>query len=194
MISIVYHDPGDEIGHLMVQDLVASLRSYLKVDARAVPMSLVEEEEKPFREGEMVYSLLPFRGGHLATVIEKAEASRALYTGKIPLETIASSLARQLKGCGEITLLYWKAKRFVKEQEEDLSFISKSLEETLKAHVTLETNVEKARGCIAVLTLLPGRVTKKALELHGKDRVKVPFLFDIIKEELIKHIREAIKS
>ena len=194
MLAIVYHDPGDESGHEMVRELARKVEEVSGVRVRALPMSFVEETEKPFNRGELVYSLIPFRGGHLATIIEKTRESGALYIGKIPLEIISMSLVKSLKGCEKDTLLYWKAKRFVNEQREDLGSLVKSIKENLGVDVDLETDVAKASGCIAVLTLLPGRVTRKALELHGHSSVKIPFLFRAIEEEIVKHVTGVLES
>lgn len=194
MLAIVYHDPGDELGHEMVRGLARKLATISGVEVRALPMSFVEETEKPFNEGELVYSLIPFRGGHLATVIEKAGKSGAKYIGKIPLEAIAEGLVEALKGCREASLLYWKAKRFVEEQREDLEFLARSVRERLGINVNLETDATKASGCIAVLTLLPGRVTRKALDTHGHDKVRMPYLFKAIEEEIVKHVSGILET
>ncbi len=85
MLAIVYHDPGDESGHEMVRELARKVEEVSGVRVRALPMSFVEETEKPFNRGELVYSLIPFRGGHLATVIDKAEKTVAKYIGNITL-------------------------------------------------------------------------------------------------------------
>ncbi len=161
-LVLVYHDPGDPRGVDMMEAMASRLSKRLGLEAVAVPMSDVEEGRHGFRKGDLVVALLPARGGHLATVLEEAEKSGARAVGPIPASVLAEGLSRALEGCREILMVYWPAKRFREEQEEDLRAIASSLENSLDAKVALVPREEFRCGeCMASTTLLPGRVTKR---------------------------------
>ena len=192
-IVIVYHEPGDPRGVDMVEALASRIGQSLGVEAIAVPMKRVEEGEHGFRKGDLVVSLLPARGGHLYTVVEAAREVGALHFGPIPYNVIAQGLARRLSGCSRVSLVYWPAKRFVKEQREDLEAISMELSKLLGADVRLvEIDRVECSECMAATSLFPGRVSK-AISKCGLAK-SVGYLFEAIEELLPAWVESLYKS
>ncbi len=160
-LIVVYHDPGREEGHGIARSLAAEAGEVLGVKWQAVPISVVEEGRQDFRRGDTVAALLPFRGGHWATVREAAlEAGSRAY--RIPVEVAAWGAAEALRGagCSEVVVLYWPAKRFVEEQREDLERLKSLLASATGARVG-EARVGELRcgECTVATSMLPGRLT-----------------------------------
>ncbi|MDM7274929.1 MAG: hypothetical protein P3X22_002230 [Thermoprotei archaeon] len=192
MIVLIYHDPGLSEGHTMMVRMAEKLRSKLGVDVRAYPISSIEEGSAMVRQGDIVFALLPFRGGHLSTVEEYVNEAKALMAGKIPLEIIAKNVVRRLEGCEKVTVLYWKAKRRVEDQLEDLNFITSRIRELLgnvEVRLALSCN-SNCEGCVVVASLLPGRLTVEASS-KGLD-VRVPYLLALIEDDIISWIEETV--
>ena len=160
-LIVVYHDPGREEGHALARSLAREAAEALGVEWQAIPISVVEEGRQDFRKGDVVAALLPFRGGHWATVREAAvEAGSLAY--RIPVEVAAWGAAEALKrlSCSDVVVLYWPAKRFVEEQREDLERLKKLLASATGASVG-EARVGELRcgGCTVATSMLPGRLT-----------------------------------
>lgn len=188
-LILVFHDPGLTEGLKMIEDLVSRLAHQGKFEVIAYPISDIEREVASIGEGDLVFSLLPFRGGHLMQVIEYASKRGALEVYKLPLHLIARRVVEKLEGCRSVTILYWKAKRFIEEQEEDLRFIASTVEKSLGGEVKLATRCEDriCDGCVVVTSLLPGRLTVEALKSGGE--VRVPFLLEILRDDIVAWIK-----
>ncbi|MCE4599586.1 MAG: hypothetical protein F7C81_05255 [Desulfurococcales archaeon] len=193
-LYLVYHDPGDPRGIDLIDEIARRVEKLSGVKVYNIKISVVEELDTPFEENSMVYALLAFRGGHLATTIEKAYASRACYIGKLPVELIARGISKQLRGCDSILIVYRKAKRFTEEQSQDLKILSEQLSKLTGARVRIShvINSDDSDQCIVVTTLMPGRISTKALEAYD-NRVKIPHLLPTITEDIILDILERIR-
>jgi hypothetical protein len=99
---------------------------------------------------------------------------------------ISDGLVERLKGCRSVILLYWKAKRMVDEQSSDITKLINNIKSRLGINeVRASTFCEACESfdCIAVLSVLPGRLTARALRFGS--RLRVPFLMDAIKDRLM---------
>ena len=189
-LVIVYHDPGDKRGVEIAEEMASRAGSTLGVEAVAIPMSTVEEGAHGFRSGDVVVALLPARGGHLQTVIEEAGKAGAVAVGPIPAEVLARGMAERLKGCREVDLIYWPAKRFRGEQEEDLSRLAREIAKLTGANVKLTPREEiRCSECMASTTLLPGRVTRRIDSCNPK--AKVGYLAEAAMEDIVSWVVEA---
>lgn len=164
-LVLVYHDPGLEEGHSIARRVAQLAASMSGVKTwRAVPISLVEEGEHGFTEGDLVAALLPFRGGHWTTVREEALKAGATPV-RIPVEAATAPAALRLaplcNGKSEVTVLYWPAKRFVEEQRRDLETLAGLVEEATGCRAVLLSIKEKRCGDLTLSTsMLPGRLTR----------------------------------
>lgn len=171
-LVLVYHDPGDGEGHSIARRVAQLAASMAGVEAwRAIPISLVEEGRHGFSKGDLVAALLPFRGGHWATVREEALKAGAVPV-KIPVEVAAAPAALRLAPhCGgkrEVAVLYWPAKRFVEEQRRDLEALAGLIEEAAGCRAVLLSIEEKRCGDLTISTsMLPGRLTRFIREECG---------------------------
>jgi hypothetical protein len=186
---LVFHDPGLSEGLKLVEDLVSRLSQQVRFKIIAYPISDVERGVAGIEEGDVVFALLPFRGGHLVQVTDYALGRRALGVYKIPLDLIARRVVERLEGCRSATLLYWRAKRFVEEQEEDLKFIASTIKRSLGVEVRLASSCEDrvCDGCLVVTSLLPGRLTLEALRSGGE--VRIPYLLEILGDDVVAWIK-----
>ncbi|GBF09738.1 hypothetical protein apy_14630, partial [Aeropyrum pernix] len=93
----------------------------------------------------------------------------------IPPSLTARALAPAFKGCRELGIVYWPAKRFKEEQREDLGEIASRLAAATGARVELVSISDvKCLECMASSSLLPGRASR-AVESCQPSR-KVPYL------------------
>jgi len=183
-IVLVYHDPGLNEGFKLIDGLASKIEMLTRLKVSSYPISSIEEETADIGDGDVVFALLPFRGGHLAQVREYATKRGALLAGKIPLDIIARRVAEKLLGCRSVTILYWKAKRFIEEQEEDLRSLVSYIRDATGVEVELKTSCSGGcSGCIVVSSFLPGRLTLEALESGGD--VRVPYLFELVEEDIV---------
>ena len=187
---LVFHDPGLSEGLKLVEDLVSRLSQQVRFKIIAYPISDVERGVAGIEEGDVVFALLPFRGGHLVQVTDYALGRGALGVYKIPLDLIARRVVERLYDCTSVTLLYWRAKRFVEEQEEDLKFIASTIKRGLGVEVRLASSCEDrvCDGCLVVTSLLPGRLTLEALRSGGE--VRVPYLLEILGDDIVAWIKD----
>jgi len=160
-LVIVYHDPGRSEGHMVIRELGALAGEALGVEWTATPISAVEEGSSPIGRGDVVAALIPFRGGHWASVKAAAEAVGAK-AYRIPVEVAARGAAERLKSmkCRGVAVLYWPAKRFAGEQARDVARLRRLLERVVGAP-TVEAPVGRLRcgDCTLAATMLPGRLT-----------------------------------
>ena len=187
---LVFHDPGLSEGLKLVEDMVLKLSQQVEFKVLAYPISDIERGVAGIEEGDVVFALLPFRGGHLVQVTDYALKKGALGVYKIPLDLIAKRVVERLEGCKSTTLLYWKAKRFIGEQEEDLMFIASTVERSLGVEVKLATSCEDSvcDGCLVVTSLLPGRLTLEASRSGGE--VRIPYLLEILGDDIVAWIKD----
>ncbi len=188
-IIVVFHDPGSSEGLKMIEDLISKVAQDVRFEILAYPISYIEKGVADIKNGDLVFALLPFRGGHLIQVVEYAFIRGAFGVYRIPLDLIAKRILERLKGCTSVTLLYWRAKRFVEEQEEDLRFIASVIEEGLGGKVRFATGCEDhlCSGCLVVTSLLPGRLTLEVLRSGGD--VRVPFLLEVLRDDIVAWIK-----
>ncbi|MEM4559130.1 MAG: hypothetical protein QW208_04195 [Acidilobaceae archaeon] len=187
-VILIYHDPGLSEGFKLIDDLREDLARELNLEIVAYPISSIEDMSADIRSGDLVFSLIPFRGGHYAQIIEYTSSRGARLAGKIPTDIIAKSLVDYLRGCSKVTVLYWKAKRYIEEQLEDLNSICRFIENYLNVKVAISTGCsEYCDGCIVVSSLLPGRLTVEALG-SGYD-VRVPYLLATIRDLVVGWIK-----
>ncbi len=196
-LVIVYHDPGDESGHGLVDSLLSRACEGLGLECSKVVISAVEEGRADFRQGDLVYALFLGRGGHFETVREAVEAAGAVLLGSIPPRIVAEALKTRLEGCNSVDLAYWPAKRFVERHLSDLEEARRILEESLGVPVSLKTKCEGCNAeCIVGYTLMPGKLSKRVESMEAK--VKIPFLLPLLEDALATHIKslaaEALKA
>lgn len=191
-LVIVYHDPGDPLGHGMVEALANEASQRLGVPVEAVTISRIEEGRYRPPRGSAVYALFIARGGHVETVAEATRGSGALFLGSIPPRVTAEALSTALKGCGSVALVYWPAKRFVERQMGDLEEIRSRLEGLIGAPVVLRTGCSPCpEECVAPLTLMPGRLSRRIKEAVGA-RARVSHLLPLIHKRVLDHIEESL--
>ena len=190
-IILVYHDPGLNEGYKIIEDLVLDVRKAANLDVLACPISTIEAGGLCVDEGDLVFALLPFRGGHLEQVRRYTVERGGVFAGKIPLELIAEQVLRSLQGCSTVVILYWRAKRFVEEQEEDLRYLGKIIEENLAAKVFYKTSCdEECYGkCVVVTSLLPGRLT---IEASRYGDVRIPYLMVTLRDVIVSWIQDYV--
>ncbi|MEB3862350.1 MAG: hypothetical protein GSR84_09065 [Desulfurococcales archaeon] len=191
-LVIVYHDPGDPLGHGMVEALANEASRRLGVPVETVTISKLERGEYRIPRGSMVYALFLARGGHVEVVAEAARASGALYIGSIPPRITGETLATVLGGCRSIALVYWPAKRFVERQRTDLEEIRARLESALEVPVVLRRDCSECNeDCVVPLVLMPGRLSRKIRGEVGA-RARISHLLPLIQEKVLAHIEESI--
>ncbi len=159
MILLAYHEPGYSKGH----SLVSSLSSEVESTTGIRPLSVTLSNLNPYR-GDIVFALLPARGGHYHTIEEKCRGRGARLVGPIPPQISAKSIARLARGCQRLTIVYREARRFRDEQVEDLLEIKHILEETYGFTVDLEpygSFTALQEECRVILTLTPSRIAEK---------------------------------
>ena len=159
MILLAYHEPGYSTGHSLVSSLSRNVESITGIRPLAVTLSGLNP-----RRGDIVFALLPARGGHYHTIEEKCHRRGARLVGPIPPKISAKSIARLTRGCQKLIIIYRKAKRFRDEQVEDLLEIKRILEEAYGFTVNLEPygSFRALREeCGVILTLTPSRIAEK---------------------------------
>ena len=193
-LVIVYHDPGDPQGHLMVERLLRKVCDGAGITGCSkIPISDVEEGKAAFSKGDLVYALFLGRGGHFETVKEAVLKAGARLLGSIPPRLVAEVLAPALKGCKSIDLAYWPAKRFVERHMADLEEARKALEEALGVPVKLKSKCEGCNAdCIVGYTLMPGRLSKRVESMGGK--AKVSYLLPYLEEPLVEYIEKLVEN
>ena len=193
-LVMVYHDPGDPEGHLMVERLLERVCKNVGItECSRIPISDVEEGRVGFSKGDLVYALFLGRGGHFETVREAASRAGARLLGSIPPRLVAEVLAPALKGCRSVDLAYWPAKRFVERHMADLEEARKYLEESLRVPVRLKSKCEGCSAeCIVGYTLMPGRLSRRVESLKG--RAKVPYLLPYLEEPLVEYIEKLVED
>ena len=157
-LVLAYHEPGLPGGSKLVEELA------LTVGATAAPL-----EEAPSRcsPGGLVVALLPARGGHLESLRGEAGVRGCGVAGPLPPGILGRYAARMLSGasCGGGWIAYWRAKRLVEEQEEDMLEAAGVASGILGREVGLAP-YEPGRppkppvpgACVVVASLLPGRL------------------------------------
>ena len=195
-VFLVFHDPGDLRGFDIVHGLASAIAKETGLDVRAVPISSIEDGTSGISAGDLVFALLPFRGGHLAQVIEHCKARDAVFAGKIPLSVIVEGLSNRLRGCSRVVMLYWRAKRLVEEQGSDIRSLCEEVKARTGASIVKAVtgcNGEcEAADCIAVLSVLPGRLTRAASKYGSK--LRVGYLMEAILEDVKSWILGELKS
>ena len=193
-LVIVYHDPGDPLGHGMVEALASEAGKRLGVPVETVTISRLERGEYRIPQDSVVYALFLARGGHVEVVAEAARSSGSLYLGSIPPRLTAETLATVLGGCRSIALVYWPAKRFVERQRRDLEEIRARLESALEVPVVLKRDCrECSEDCVVPLVLMPGRLSRRVREEAGV-RARISHLLPLLQERVLAHIEESIVS
>ncbi len=191
-LVMVYHDPGDPLGHGMVEALAHEASRRLSVPVETVTISKLENGDYSIPEDSMVYALFLARGGHVEVVRDAARSSGALYLGSIPPSLTGEALAAALRGCRSIALIYWPAKRFVERQRRDLEEIKSSLESILGAPVYLRNECSECHeDCVVPLVLMPGRLSRRVRREAGP-RARVSHLLPLIREKVLDHIEELV--
>ncbi len=179
---IVYHDPGDE----KEVDRLIKLMKENKIDAKIIPISKIDNiiPEK----GELIISLIPFRGGHNKSIEEIAKKFNAIFI-KMPLNIMYDNLKNYLKeiNCKDVCFLYWKAKRFIELQEEDFNEILNNIK---NLGIKTYSNCDECHECFVTLTIMRGIMSEKAREYGDRCSSKViEELLSIIKDDLVKWIK-----
>ncbi len=193
-VYLVYHDPGSPKGLDMIKMMINIVGEASATRIHAIPISNVERSNAPFNKDSMVYALFAFRGGHLATILDRVRASGACYLGKPSIKLIARGLSRCLYNCDSILVFYWKAKRFVEEQVQDVMELASLLSNMTKAKVRISPNMKNNGGedCIIVTSFMPGRLTDRALTIYGS-RVVIPYLLSCVMNDVALDIVTRIK-
>ena len=193
-LVIVYHDPGDPEGHLMVERLLERVcKGVGLTECTKTPISEVEEGKASFSKDDLVYALFLGRGGHFETVKEAVYKAGARLLGSIPPRLVAEALAPTLKGCKSVDLAYWPAKRFVERHMADLEEARRALEKALGVPVRLRSKCEGCNAdCIVGYTLMPGRLSRKVESL--KDRAKASYLLPYLEGPLVEYVEKLVEE
>ena len=157
-LVLAYHEPGLPGGSRLVEELASAL------GAAAAPL---EEAASHCSPGGLVVALLPARGGHLESLRSEAGARGCRVTGPLPPGILGHYAACMLSraSCGGGWIAYWRAKRLVEEQEEDMLEAARVASGILGRGVGLAP-YEPGRpprppapgACVVVASLLPGRL------------------------------------
>ncbi len=187
MILIVYHDPGDPAGHDIISQLANMVQESTGMRVKAVTISSVDNGYQP-PKGSLVYPLFIARAGHYETVVNAAKSSGAKLLGWPSPKVLAEAMVGRLAGCRSVALVYWKAKRFVERQMNDLELFCSELENLLGMKVRLYSNYEQiTEDCIVPLVFFPGRLSSRLKRIYG-DRVKVDYILEVAIDKLAQDI------
>ncbi len=159
VILLAYHEPGYPIGHSLVSDLSKEVESIAGIR----PLAMTLSNLNPYK-GDIVFALLPARGGHYHVIEERCKEKGARLVGPIPPQVSARSIARLAHRCRRLTIIYREARRFRDEQVEDVLEIKSILERAYGFTVNLapyEYSKALREGCGVVLTLMPSKITEK---------------------------------
>ena len=153
VLVLVYHEPGEDDSR--VRQIAAALG--------AAAVTIGQLRSARLGPGDSVALLMPMRGGHYHEVEEVALSRGASWLGRMPPQLTARAIVRaaRARGCGSVSLYYWRAKRFAEEQEEDVREIARLVE-------AAGLEVAECGECVAPLSLLGGRLLEGAAELARK--------------------------
>lgn len=181
MLVLVYHEPGGDDSR--VRQIAAALG--------ATAMTIGQLRSAGLGPGDSVALLMPMRGGHYHEVEEVVLSRGASWLGRMPPSLTARAVARaaRARGCGSVTLYYWRARRFAEEQEEDVREIARLLEEG-------GLRVAECGECVAPLSLLGGRLLEEAAELARRcsARLLEPLAYLVEPSDLLEWLGPASRA
>ncbi|MGC8566116.1 MAG: hypothetical protein ACP5I6_00965 [Caldisphaera sp.] len=188
-IIIIYHDTENYENY---KELEEDIKNNLN-NAILIPISEIDKIK--LNHDDKVISLIPLRGGHNKS-IEQISKKYNIILYKLPIELILKGIISNLRSnkCDELCIVYWKAKRLVNEQEEDLNYLIENIKNNLKiSNVSLDCN--KCYKCVIALTMLKGKLSENALKMKEKcNSFVIEDLYSISKSDIINWIKNVSRQ